>query len=140
MIQRIQTVWLLLATICAFITLRLSFYSGMKVDDATKATVYTHLNALSTNPLLIITVAIAAAAFVAIFLYKDRKRQLLITAGIAIGAILTIALYFTQIKLYTQGQLNLTSIFSFLIPIFLLLAVRGIWKDEKLVKSTDRLR
>jgi len=34
----------------------------------------------------------------------------------------------------------LTAIFAIVVPILLILAMRGIRKDEKLVKSLDRLR
>jgi hypothetical protein len=36
--------------------------------------------------------------------------------------------------------MDLTSLLAFAIPVFLVFAARGIWKDEQLVKSVDRLR
>jgi hypothetical protein len=45
-----------------------------------------------------------------------------------------------QIKKYIQGNYTLTSILSFIIPLFFILAWLGIRKDEKLIKSMDRLR
>jgi hypothetical protein len=36
--------------------------------------------------------------------------------------------------------MSLTSVFALAIPVFLVLAINGMWKDEKLVKSLDRLR
>jgi hypothetical protein len=39
-----------------------------------------------------------------------------------------------------EGNFDLTSLISIAIPILLLLAGRNIYKDEKLVKSMDRLR
>jgi hypothetical protein len=44
------------------------------------------------------------------------------------------------LKKFTSGNMALTSVFALAIPVFLLLAISGIWKDEKLVKSLDRLR
>ncbi|HRI20814.1 MAG TPA: DUF4293 family protein, partial [Panacibacter sp.] len=58
---------------------------------------------------------------------------LLLSAGI-------IALYFSAMDNYLEGRIDLTSVFAFAVPVFLLLAARGIYKDEKLVKSADRLR
>jgi hypothetical protein len=51
-----------------------------------------------------------------------------------------IFLYFNSKKDYPGGGLALTSAFALLIPIFLFLALRGIYKDEKLIKSMNRLR
>ena len=36
MIQRVQTIWLLLASACAFLSLKLSFYSGNKLINNVK--------------------------------------------------------------------------------------------------------
>jgi len=91
--------------------------------------------------LLIITAAITGlGAFIAIFLYKDRKVQLRLTVAVLIISIINIVLYFVHTKQYADGKFSLTSVVSFVIPVFLLLAVRGIWKDQKLIKSLDRLR
>lgn len=140
MIQRIQSIWLLLATLFAFATLKLSFYSGNKLDALTNAKVFLPLNATTNTFLFILTVAVAVAALVVIFLYKDRKRQILVSTGVLAVSILNIIFYFSEIKKFIEGQMDLTSIISFAIPVFLLLAIRSILKDEKLVKSTDRLR
>ena len=140
MIQRIQSIWLLLVSLFAFATLKLSFYSGNKLDTLTNAKVFLPLNATTNTLLFILTVAVAVAALVVIFLYKDRKRQMLVSVGILAVSTLNIVFYFSEIKKFIEGQMDLTSIISFVIPVFLLLAIRSIFKDEKLVKSTDRLR
>ncbi|HEX5023860.1 MAG TPA: DUF4293 family protein, partial [Agriterribacter sp.] len=54
--------------------------------------------------------------------------------------IICCVLYFTQIKQYNVGALSLWSGLYFLIPILLILAMIGIYKDTKLIKSIDRLR
>ncbi len=141
MIQRIQSIWLLATAVFAFLTLKISFYSGNKIDAVTKAKVFLPLTAATPNVLLLIlTVAVAVASLVVIFLFKDRKRQLLVSLAILIVSICNIIIYFSEIKKFIEGQFDLTSIVTFTIPIFLLLAIRSIWKDEQLVKSTDRLR
>ena len=136
MIQRLQSLWLLLAAVCAFLTFRVSFFYGLK----TGATANEELNAASAM-LLIITAAITGlGAFIAIFLYKNRKLQLRITAVVLVVSILNLVLYFMHTKEYATGKFSLTSVVSFVIPVLLLLAIRGIWKDQKLIKSLDRLR
>jgi hypothetical protein len=57
-------------------------------------------------------------------------------------SLLNLLLYFlaTRDFIPTDWSFNLTGIAALAIPVFLILAVRGIYKDEKLVKSADRLR
>jgi drug/metabolite transporter (DMT)-like permease len=139
MIQRIQTVWLFLVALCAAFTFKFPFYSGNIIgkDNLQR---YEKLTASSNFLLLIFTVAIIGGAVAIIFLYKNRKQQLWLTIGAAALAIINIIIYFSQLKKYVSGNVSLAAVLVFAIPIFLLLAANGIWKDEKLVKSLDRLR
>jgi hypothetical protein len=54
--------------------------------------------------------------------------------------VINIVIYFSQLKKFTSGNISLTAVLAFAVPVLLLLAARGIWKDEKLMKSLDRLR
>ncbi len=138
MIQRIQSVWLLLAAIFDAITFRFPFYNG----DWTRDTIPTpvDLNAQSTSWLTVVTVLIGALAFVNIFLFSNRKLQLRLTyAGITLSALLLV-LYFLEMKNFTSGSIALWCLFYFAIFLFYLLAARGILSDQKLIKSLDRLR
>ncbi len=139
MIQRIQTIWLLLASLCAFLTIKFSFYTGILVDDLQRKLIA--LNAASTIPLIVLTVAVAIAALVTIFLFKDRRMQLRITIANLLVSVLLIVLYFSAVNnRYNEGSYDLTAPLIFLVPFFLLFAARGIYKDDRLVKSVDRLR
>lgn len=140
MIQRIQTLWLLLASICSFITLNttISFYSGNKLIDNTLQ--YAELNARENIFILIIAVSIAVASLVTIFLFKDRKIQFNVTLAIIAFSIINLILYFLQTKNYVKGNFSLTSLIHFAITPFLIMAARAIRKDEQLVKNIDRLR
>jgi dipeptide/tripeptide permease len=143
MIQRIQSVWLLLAGIAAFLTLKFAFYSGNKIiDPATGAKQFEELNAQGNLGLLILTVAVGVMSIITVFLFKDRKRQLLLTSIAALLAVVNIILYFSLMKNFVpgEGKIALTAVIAIVVPIFLLLAARNIWKDEKLIKSVDRLR
>ena len=135
MIQRMQSIWLLLAAVCSFLTFRVSFFYGLK----TGATVNESLNATSTLLLIICASVTRLGAFIAIFLYKDRKVQLRITIVALLVSIISLVLYFSQTNNY-KGEFTITAIVSIVIPVFLFLAARGIYKDQKLVKSLDRLR
>ena len=136
MIQRIQTIWLLFASIASFVTLKLSFYSGIKLPE----NVYHQLTGTENSVLFILTVALAVSCLIIIFLYKDRVMQMRLCIAAILLDILIIYLYYRQISLYTQGTYNLWSIVHLFIIITLSLAVRAINNDEKLVKNSDRLR
>lgn len=142
MIQRIQSVWLFLAALCAALTYKFPFYTGNKIKITNNVQVQTYetLVASSNFLLLIFTAALTIGCFIIIFLYKNRKQQMWLTAGAAGLGIINIILDFTELKKFVSGNMSITAILSFAIPIFLILAVNGIYKDEKLVKSLDRLR
>ncbi|MFT3936358.1 MAG: DUF4293 domain-containing protein [Chitinophagaceae bacterium] len=139
MIQRMQSIWLLLAAIAAFLTLKFSFYSGNIVNaDLTKT--FTHFNAASKLPTLIFSVIVGVASTVAIFLYKNRKLQMRTALAAMLISLITILLYFNYEMHLPESSFDLTALISLVIPVLLFLAVRGIYKDQKLVKSLDRLR
>lgn len=139
MIQRIQTVWLFLVALCAAFTFKYPFYSGNMIgkDNVPR---YEKLVASSNFLLLISTAILIGAAITIIFLYKSRKQQLWLTLIAAALSIINIIIYFSELKKFISGNVSLAAVLVFAIPVFLLLAANGIWKDEKLVKSLDRLR
>lgn len=139
MLQRIQSVWTLLAAICAALTFKFSFFSGNKAVDVTGHR-FTSVTATSSVLILLVTVIITAATLINIFNYKNRRRQIWINIGLIILSLLNIFLYFKESQGFVEGKYDLTAVLSFVIPLFLILAVRGIMKDDKLVKSADRLR
>jgi hypothetical protein len=138
MIQRIQTVWLLLVAVFAAVTFRFPFYTGDWLKDAVQAPI--DLNARTTIWISILTVLAGAIGFVNIFMFDNRKLQLkLCYLGIFVTVILLVV-YFLELNNFTSGTIALWCIFHFAILGCYILAARGIWKDEKLIKSMDRLR
>lgn len=138
MIQRIQSVWLLLAGVFDAMTFRFPFYSGDWMEDAVPAVV--DLNAQSTIWFTILSVMAGALALATIFLFRNRKLQLkLIYLGIFLSIVL-LTLYFLEIGDFYSGNIALWAIFYFAILISFILAARGVRSDEKLVRSMDRLR
>lgn len=136
MIQRIQSLWLLLASACAFATFKFSFYSGTKGIDITLH----ELNATESFLLMLTTIAVGGLALVNIFLFKKRTLQLrLCVLGILLEAVL-IFLYYREVNTFTQGTYSLTSILQMIIVLAFVLAARGINKDAKILKESDRLR
>ena len=124
----------------AFAGLKLSFFSGNIVVENVKQ--YQRFTAMSSILLMILTVAVAIASLIAIFLFKDRKLQLKIAITVLAASILNLLLYYLQTKNFVVNEwsFDLTSLLTVAIPFVLLLAIRGIYTDEKLVKSVDRLR
>jgi hypothetical protein len=142
MIQRIQTIWLLLASAAAFLTLKFSFYSGNIIGADGAAKSFQYLTARSHIVITILSAGVGLAALICIFLYKNRKQQLRIVLLALLVSIVNIVLFFLESRKFVAGEGNydLTAAIAFAVPVFLFLAMRGIRKDEKLVKSLDRLR
>ena len=139
MIQRLQSVWLLLASFLTFLTYRFPFYSG-NVMDKDGGLKFAKLIASYDFILMVLTAILGAGCLLIIFLYRDRKLQLRAVIFAIILSIVNIILYFNNMRKFSDGNLSFAAILSFLVPILLFLAARGIWKDQKLVKSLDRLR
>ena len=138
MLQRIQSVWLLLAAVFDAITFRFPFYSGDWIKDNFLFVI--DLNAQTTIWFSILTVANGILAFVTIFLYGNRKKQLRLTyLGIFLTAVL-LTLYFLELKNFIGGNIAILVVFYFAIFVCYIFAAQGILKDQKLIKSLDRLR
>jgi Domain of unknown function (DUF4293) len=136
MIQRIQSVWLLVASVVTFLTLKFSFYSGTYLPDNQ----YHQLNGTDNILLMVTTIAVGVLTLITIFLFKTRVIQLrLCVTGILLDLLL-IFFYFRAIQDFTKGEYAITAAAHIIIIIALFLAVRGINKDEKLIKDSNRLR
>lgn len=138
MIQRQQSLWLLLAAVASFLSFKFPFYTGNILENNLSR--FEELEGGSNFFLLVLTGLSILISLIAIFLYKDRKTQFKLTIVGILMAIVLLVLYFTQIKKFSSGNFALTAVFAFAILVGYLMAARGIWKDEKLVKSLDKLR
>ncbi|MBL7741520.1 MAG: DUF4293 domain-containing protein [Chitinophagaceae bacterium] len=135
MIQRQQTLWLLLSTVCAFLTYKFPFYTGQLKEGK-----YEEMDGASNFFLLILTAVSLLLSLITIFLYKERKKQLQFSIGGAVLALIILVIYFSGISNYEKGSFSITCLFAFAVLAGYIMAARGIWKDEKLVKSLDKLR
>jgi hypothetical protein len=142
MIQRIQTIWLIIVAITAFATSRLTLYVGT-LPNGTKLPFQLAGNLL----LAIIIIALGILALICLFLYKNRKLQFKLSV---MGVILSIGFLFLEYYVVENifkpknsiltGEYQLGALLPVVMIVFYFLAARGIYKDEKLVKSMDRLR
>jgi len=136
MIQRVQTIWLLLAAAAVMLSLKTSFYSGTLITDNS----FHSIMGIDSYGVMILTVALGTALFVNIFLFKHRMLQFRICIFALLAECLIIFLYFRQIKNYSNGNFSLWCALHLFILLFIFLAARGIYKDEKLIKDSKRLR
>ena len=138
MIQRQQTLWLFLALVAALLSFMFPFVVGeemLKNLPARKV-----VDAGSNFPLLILTGVSLILSTIIIFLFKNRRQQMqLCILGILLS-VLIIVLYILQMNNLIKPTLALSCIFPFIIVVSYFMAFRNIRKDEKLVKSLDKLR
>jgi hypothetical protein len=136
MIQRIQSIWLLLASACAFLSLKLPYYSGTSSDGIPSS----RLTASDNIYIMILTIAVAVLSLVTIFLYNNRGLQLrLCFLGLLMEGLI-IFLYYREINTYLDGTYALSALLQGCIVLFLFLAARGINNDRKIIKDSNRLR
>lgn len=145
MIQRIQSIFLLLAAGSAFTLLKLPFAT---TPQAVKATVFAD-SAYTISDHIAMMVFFLLAGLLAlgsVFLYNNRPLQLKLTRFAIIANILGLVL---AVLLFMRGsggigEVQIDDGLGVYLPvvfvIFGILALRFIQKDEKLVKSMDRLR
>jgi hypothetical protein len=158
MIQRIQTVYLSLAFIAIALLFVFPFAqffaeNGAYIFSITglKNMVPGEPEAFSSIlflPLIIVTVGIALLALFSIFQYNNRPFQVKLTNIAVISAVaLIMGIFFLYIPMIEKkinivpNYLDSIGIYLPLVAlVFLVLANRAIKRDEKLVRSADRLR
>ncbi len=129
MLQRIQTVWIFLAILGAIFL----FVTGQD------------FSVFGPTPFIsIVCVALVLLGFLSILSYKERKRQILLNKiSIIINVLLLGLLVFWLLSLpggIDFPEKGIEPFFPLLSVICLFLANSYIRKDERLVKSVDRLR
>ena len=135
MLQRIQSLYLLIAAICSGI---LSSSTYLVISDGTTYEI------IDSPAYVFLFIGSALLSLTSIFLYKSRQTQFVLGR-------LNIILNFILLGLFVYRLLNLPGEpansekgIGLLLPVFsivlLVLANKAIKKDELLVKSVDRLR
>ena len=126
MIQRIQTVYLFFA-FCLIATLVfIPFYLSSSF-----------MMGFNTGWFAVVAISL----IITIFLFKKRKLQIGICYAMILSLVLAYVIYlFVNFGSLSFTGMNYTFLFPFIAIIFIFLALRGIKKDEKLIRSLDRLR
>lgn len=155
MIQRIQSVWLFFATACIFSLFLFPYLQVLNTDGSARLIKVTGVyqsiagQQVQTEAFLGLTIAsviLALIPFITIFLYEDRKKQVFL-CYLAIALIIAFSFWLIQTAKGILGPVELRAEnygIGTLLPsitiLFLILAIRGIKKDDRLIKSADRLR
>lgn len=157
MIQRIQSVWLLLSGLVLTTLFLFPYVSYIDLVGLGKqiyvSGIYTSVNNESVKQesfilQSIVAVFIAVMPIVLIFLFKDRKRQIkFIYLQLVLIVLFAVWMYVSANNVLSANNQYLSAnnigIGFFLLPvsiIFLSMALGAIRGDEKLIKSADRLR
>jgi len=135
MLQRIQTLYLLIAAVCSG-ALSLSTY--LLVSEG--VTVYV----IDSISYLVLFEGSAMLSLISIFLFKSRQTQFVLGRLNIILNFILLGLFVFRLLSLPGGPANPEKGIGLLLPIFsivlLALANKAIKKDETLVKSVDRLR
>ena len=147
MIQRIQSIFLLLASASVFALFAIPF--GTTNEPIAESSIYMDgvYNIQDSMGLLALFCIAGALAFASIFLFNNRKAQLIlgrlaIVANL-IGFVLVIVFYInnaTELKEINDQENYIGFALPIVFLLFAILAQRAIAKDEKLVVDSDRLR
>lgn len=140
MIQRQQTLWLLLATAAAVLTFMFPFATGEEIVKKTAMRQTTEIIAGSNFFTLILTIVSIGLSAITIFLFKDRKLQIKLSLLGLLVSIGILVIYILDMKKLITSTPALWAILPVVVIISFFIAFRNIRKDEKLVKSLDKLR
>src|ERR1700744_4119341 len=155
MLQRIKSLQLLLASLAIFALFLFpmvhnAHVGGQSVSVMVTGT-YIEANGQSAHTEFFVaptiaTVLIAVIPLVIIFLYKNRKQQVALCYSTML-VIVGLSFWMAQVTKPIMGDAKINAqnwgIGLLLFPLailFLVFAVKAIQRDEKLVKSVDRLR
>ncbi|HVW95487.1 MAG TPA: DUF4293 domain-containing protein [Mucilaginibacter sp.] len=155
MIQRIQSIYLFLASAAIFalffFPLVHNFYVDGKPMTLMVTGVYQDVNGQYTHTeffmgITIVTAILGLIPLIIIFLYKNRKQQIALCYSTLL-VIIGYSFWLSRAAKNVMGSIQVDThnwgiglFLSSLSMLFILLAVRAIKADEKLIKSADRLR
>ncbi len=157
MIYRIQSVYLLLASLVLSVTFFFPIAEFIGEKDSLVLYIFKVVSLVpgSANvydlmfvmPLLVIVSLVIIFSFITIFMYKNRNGQLKIIRFLMLLIVVMIAViflyYYDILETASDSIPNLIQVGAFaplLSLVFLFLAYRGVMKDDKLIRSADRLR
>ena len=138
MIQRKQTLWLLLAAVCTGLSFKFPFYNV----GAEESNDFTDILAQSAIYTIITGIVTGVLCLAAVFMYKNLRAQVWMVVLAILTALLHIVLLYAQGASYSKGNPALTAVLPVLAVVFLVLAGQGIQSDVKKLRDaySNRLR
>ncbi len=136
MIQRIQSLWLFLASLLIFLTLRLSFYSGILAAGREFHSMVPNDNLF----ILILTSGLGTLLLINIFLFTNRTLQFRLCVVAILVEVVVLIFTFKELDKYSKGSFDIWSLLHVLVIFCIVKATIAIYRDDKLVKSSNRLR
>ena len=155
MIQRVQSIYLFCAGLAIFALFLFPIahhvYVGtspktIKIDGIYENVGTQLVRSTSFLALTIVTIVVGIIPLVILFLYKNRKQQIALSYGLIL-ALFGFSYWMSEtVKGHLDGVMlkfenfGIGAALTSVSIVFLLLAVKAIQRDEKLIKSADRLR
>jgi Domain of unknown function (DUF4293) len=155
MLQRVQSVYLFLASLVMFLLFLFPLVHNVYINgvpSTIKVTgIYQDINGSQTHTqsfiaLIAATAIVAILPIILVFLYKNRKQQIALCYGYIL-IVIGYTFWISQTVKGLVGDVNLNTnnfgigaLLSSVSIVLTILAFKAIQRDEKLVKSADRLR
>jgi len=155
MLQRIQSIYLLFAGLLIWALFLFPLVHNIYINGVPSTIgvtgVYQDVNGRQTHTqtfvaLIAATAIVGALSFILIFLYKNRKQQMALCYGyivVVIGhyfwMVQTVKSFAGDVELSTKN-FGIGALLSSISIVLVLLAAKAVQRDEKLVRSADRLR
>lgn len=155
MLQRIQSVYLLFASLVVWALFLFPLVHNVYVNgipSTIKVTgVFQDVNGVQAHTqtfvaLIVATAVVAILPLILIFLYKNRKQQIMLCYGYIL-VLFGYSFWLAQNVKSATGGADLTTnnfgigmLLSSISVVLAIMAAKAIQRDEKLIKSADRLR
>jgi hypothetical protein len=155
MIQRVQSVWLLLASLAIFALFLFPIAHNVYIGPTPKTIKVTGIyedvagqmqRSTSFLALTIITIVMGLLPLVILLRFKDRKQQMALCYGLVFVLIgfsfwmsQTVQNYVEMARVRAEN-FGIGALLTSISIVCVLGAIRGIKNDDKLIKSADRLR
>jgi len=144
MLQRIQTLYILVTILLSGgIVFLVSFWTNINGKEIFLLDLINESD-WTLNSLPVAFVISSIMSLISIFLYKNRKKQIVLNRfNIVVNFYLLGIIVYQSLMISGESKISEKGIGLFipvLIIVFLVLANKSIIKDDKLVKSVDRLR
>ena len=155
MIQRIQSLYLFLTTLLSLLFLKGSFLTFIDKSGSVIKVAFRGIIRDAGGqgfelteklfPISALIILIPVISLVTIFIFKNRKIQLLLSLSVIvlISGLIIVSVYYSWFVI-TEYRAEIVPVFKMVVPVIMLilavLAYKGIRKDELLIKSYDRLR